>query len=207
VRDPAPEVRRALPLLRAVAWLMFGFFAAPIRVVGRERVPKEGPILVIVNHRSNCDPVVTQYASPRHLRFLARRELFQMGLLGRFVAWFRAVPVSQATADVGAIKAALERLKDGHAVAIYPEGALSPHEGLLPILPGVALLAVGSGVPCVCLGLKNTDAFMPYALERPRWAFRRIVARWGEPRTFGREHDREAVLEWVRSELERLSGD
>jgi 1-acyl-sn-glycerol-3-phosphate acyltransferase len=162
-------------------------------------------LLVLANHVSNADPVLAQFCCPRHLRFMARRELFEMGRLGRFIGWFGAFPVSQSTADVGAVKTALRLLHGGEAVLVFPEGRLSPDGTLVELLPGAALLALRSGAPTVCLGLRGTARLMPFPSERPRWAGAWLVGRWGEPRTFAEGTDPEEVLEWARAELERLS--
>lgn len=197
---------RWLWALKPFAWtLLTGAFGAPMRWRGRRSLPSNGPVLVLANHVSNADPVLAQFCSPRHLRFMARRELFEMGRLGRFIGWFGAFPVSQSTADVGALKTALRLLQDGQAVLVFPEGRLSPDGALTELLPGAAMLALRSGAPTVCLGLCGTPRLMPYPSERPRWAGAWLVGRWGEPRTFPPDAQPDDVLEWARSELVRLS--
>ncbi|MFX8692373.1 lysophospholipid acyltransferase family protein, partial [Acinetobacter baumannii] len=94
---------------------------------GSRHVPRGGALLVIVNHQSNTDPPFVQLVCPRPIHFLARRQLWEWGGLVSFMvrAW-RAVPISQATADRTAIKNALELLNQGRCVGIFPEGQLSP---------------------------------------------------------------------------------
>lgn len=198
---------RSLPWLRPFAWAMLAAaFGAPMRARGRSRVPRHGPLIVLANHASNADPVLAQWACPRHLRFMARRELFGMGRLGRFVDWFGAFPVSQSTADVGALKTALRLLQEGEAVLVFPEGRLSEDGRLGELLPGAAMLALRTGAPTVCLHLRNTARLVPYPKERPQWAGCWLEASWGEPRTFGPGASGEEVLSWARAEIERLEG-
>lgn len=199
-------VHRVFPFLRGIAYLLFGFFACPIRVRDAKRVPAEGAVLVISNHLSNSDPVVVQYASPRLVHFLARRELFGMGLLGKFVSWWRAIPIKQSSADKGAIKSAVELLKSGQAVGIFPEGQLSFDGKLLELFEGTALIVRLSGATCVCVGLKNTNRFMPAPRVFPWWGFSRIEAQWGQPRTFTKSTEPEEIMSWIESELKTLSG-
>jgi len=199
-------LRLAFPWLRGLAWLLFAFFAAPIRVRGAKNVPRSGPLLVFSNHISNCDPVLVQFASPRLLHFMARRELFSMGFMGKLIRWFKAFPVTQSSADKGAIKRALDLVRKGHAVGVFPEGQLSPNGKLIEILPGATLLVRKTNAPCICVGIKGADKMMPYPTATPRWAFTRVTAVWGEPHTFAPDAEPEEVLAWIASELRRLSG-
>ncbi|MBS1715609.1 MAG: 1-acyl-sn-glycerol-3-phosphate acyltransferase [Armatimonadetes bacterium] len=199
-------LRIAFPFLKIVAWSLFAFFAAPIRVKGAKNVPRTGPLLVFSNHVSNSDPVLVQYASPRLLHFMARRELFTMGLMGRFIRWFKAFPVTQSSADKGAIRRALDLVGSGHAVGVFPEGQLSPDGRLIELLPGAALLVRKTGAPCVCVGIRGVEKMMPYPTATPRWAFTTVTAHWGEPRSFGPDAKAEDILDWIGSELRRLSG-
>jgi 1-acyl-sn-glycerol-3-phosphate acyltransferase len=182
------------------------FFAAPIRVLGRRNVPQSGSLLILANHLSNTDPVLVQYSSPRLIHFMARRELFQMGALGRFVAWFKAFPVKQSSADKGAIRTAVELLKAGRTVCVFPEGQLSPDGNLIPLLPGAALVVRMSGAPCVCVGIRGSNRVMPDPSVVPRWAFSRVTLTWGQPRAFPHDASAEEILGWIDGELRQLSG-
>lgn len=199
-------VRRWLPALKALAHGLFLFFAAPVRTLGRRNVPRSGTVLVVSNHMSNCDPLVVQLACPRHIHFLARKEIFSMGLLGKFMAWFRAVPIRQNSADKGAIKSAVSLLRRGGAVGIFPEGQLSPDGELLPLFEGTALIVRMAECPVICVGLRKTNKFMPSPRVVPTWAFQRITARWGQPRAFSKADDPEQIMLWIESELRSLTG-
>lgn len=203
--DHPRMLKVVFPLLRVAAYLLFLFFAAPLRVFGSYRVPRHGPLLVISNHISNTDPVVVQYACPRLIHFLARKELFDMGLLGRFTKWWGAVPIRQSSADKGAIKSAVQLLREGQAVGIFPEGQLSPDGNLIELLEGTALIVRLSGAPCVCLGLRGSNKMMPCPSVIPRWAFASVQARWGEVKTFCKDSTTEEVMSWVEAELRSLT--
>lgn len=205
--DPHPaSVRVCLPVLKTLVWLLFSFFFAPIRVRGLRNVPRSGPLLIISNHISNTDPVVVHFASPRLVHFLARRDLTEMGLVGKFVRWFRIIPIKQSSADKGAIRSAVETLKDGRCVCIFPEGQLSPDGKLIEMLPGTALIVRMAGVPCICVGLQGSNRMMPHPSVVPRWAFAWVTAHWGQPRTFSSDASVEEIMGWAESELLALSG-
>jgi 1-acyl-sn-glycerol-3-phosphate acyltransferase len=199
------QVLLAIPFMRLLATALFWGLAAPIWMRGWWRVPRRGPLLVIANHQSNTDPVVVQYACRRHIRFLTRRDLFTPGPLGKFLRWFGAVPIQQGAPDKTALKTAIELIRQGEAVGIFPEGRLSPDGDLLPMLPGVALIVKRTGVRCICVGLKGTRKVMPYPETKPRLAFSWIIARWGEPRVFRPDASQEEILGWIESELKRLT--
>ena len=200
-----PLVGVLFPILRVVAFFVFLFFAAPLRILQKRNVRRSGPLLVISNHLSNTDPVVVQYSCPRLIHFLARKELFSMGGLGKFVRLWGAVPIKQSSADKGAIKRSIELLKAGECVGIFPEGQLSPDGRLLELFDGTALIVRLSGAPCVCVGLQGTNRVMPHPRVVPTWAFSRITATWGEVKEFSRESTTEEIMGWIESELKRLS--
>lgn len=198
--------RIAYLIVRPFAWLVFLAFGAPMRRRLAKNVPMSGPLLVLSNHLSNTDPVLVQYGSPRLLHFMARRELFEWRFLGSFLRWWRAFPITQSSADTESLKRAVELLRDGNAVCIFPEGQLSPDGSLIELLPGAHLIVRRSEPICICVGLQGTNRLMPHPKMSPQWAGCWLTANWGEPRRFTRETSREEFMAWVESELRQLSG-
>jgi 1-acyl-sn-glycerol-3-phosphate acyltransferase len=115
-----------------------------LHVEGRERVPEEGPVLVVPNHDSQWDPVMVGVALRRRrlLRFLARANLFGMPVVGRLLRGMRQIPIERGAGDRQALGAAEEALNSGEAVCIFPEGKLSNGEQLRA-RSGVGWLARG----------------------------------------------------------------
>lgn len=199
-------LRLTLPLLKGLAWLTFACCGAPMRAWNRRRVPKRGGLLVFANHISNTDPVLVQWACPRPVNFMSRRDMFEMKVIGPLIKWFRAFPVTQSSADKQALRTAIALLEAGQAVMMFPEGKLSESGNLQPIMPGATLLVRKTGVPCICLGITGTDKVMPFAKTSLRWAGgTTLQARWGEPKAFGKDARPEEILEWIESELRTLS--
>ena len=194
----------AFPFIKGICWVTFKILGR-LHSSGAKRMPSQGGVLVFPNHRSDCDPPVVHALSPRPLHFMAKSELFEMRLTA-WAMWFsQAFPVRRGEPDRAALRYAAELAKIGEAVCIFPEGQLSTTGEMLPIKAGVALIVRMAGVPCICLGLKNTSQIVPYGSLRPRFSKNRVEAVWGEPRTFDKDASAEEILGWIEAELKRLS--
>ena len=186
--------------------LVFLRFGAWIKVFGRRQVPRSGGLLVISNHQSSADPPVVQIACSRVIHFLARRELLDIKHIRKFIMWWRIIPISQSSADRGAIKTAVALLKAGRCVGIFPEGQLAADGKLQKILPGVAMILRLSKCPCVCVGLTDTRFVMPDETMVPRWSGRPITANWGHAHQFDTNATTDEIVAWVKGQLESLTG-
>ena len=147
------------------------------RVVGRERIPPRGPLLVVCNHLNNADPIILHALMPRVIHLMAKEELFRrpIGWTARGMSSF---PVRRGQADRQAIRTALEYLAKGSCVGMFPEGTRSKSGGLGRGHPGAGLLAVRSRAPILPVGIVGTSKLRhPLAvLRRPR-----IDIIFGEP--------------------------
>jgi 1-acyl-sn-glycerol-3-phosphate acyltransferase len=197
--------RFTLPLLRVIAWPLFTFWG-PLRTTGAYRVPKKGGVLVLANHISDCDPPYLQLACPRATHFMAKSELFSVPILAPVIRFFGGFPVKRGEPDRTSLRYAIGLLEEGEAVAIFPEGEASETGELLPLKPGVAMIARHSGVPVICCGIRGTNRVIPYRSLVPRPSFHRVEAVWGEPRTFSKESTTEEVLAWVEGQFRSLTG-
>jgi 1-acyl-sn-glycerol-3-phosphate acyltransferase len=195
-----------LPLAKAVSWVLFTLLG-PTRIRSRTRVPRQGGLLILANHRSDVDPVLVQLACPRTVYFMAKSELFQMPILGWVIRFFRAFPVRRGEPDKASVKKAVGYLRAGETVCVFPEGELSETGGMLPLKPGVALIVRMAGVPVICLGLRGTARVLPYGKVIPRPALGWVEAHWGEPRAFELHASGEEILAWAEGELRRLTGE
>lgn len=148
---PQPgEVRE--PLIYSVGRI----FARPwadqwfdLKVYGVSNVPRHGGVLIVSNHQSYLDPILIAVKLPRPLSFLAKSELFANRFAGALLRSLNAFPVRQGAGDVGAVKETIRRLQEGHALNVYPEGTRSPDGEILPMQPGIGLIAKRAGVPVV----------------------------------------------------------
>jgi len=194
------------PLARLISWLIVGLCGRP-KVIGAYRVPRKGPILVLANHRADVDPMAVQLACARNLHFMAKSELFDIKVLGTLMRWGGTFPVKRGEPDRGALRHAAELLKIGEAVCVFPEGQLTETGLVQPPKAGIALIIRMAQCPVICLGIQNTDKIMPYGALIPRPTLHRVIATWGEPRTFPKETPAEEILGWIEGQLRELTDE
>ena len=150
------------------------------RVEGMERVPKEGPLIVVANHFSFVDPPLLTASFPRPLTFVAKAELWEALLSRLFCHAFGLLPIRRGEPDRAALRAASEVLKRGGALGFFPEGTrgLELPKRLKQAHQGVAFLAHTSGAPIVPVGIAGTDVvntpsdIAAYVLKRPAFTVR-----------------------------------
>ena len=110
---------------------------------------------------------------------MAKAELFKIPVFGWLLARLGAFPVVRGTADRKAIRRAIDLLKAGEVVGIFPEGTRTRTGDLLPLQRGAALIALRAGVPVVPVALIGTFKPIRWRVWRP--VFNRIRVRIGEP--------------------------
>lgn len=193
-----------LPLAKLFSRFLF-LFLGPIRSIGNKRVPRSGGLLILSNHLADVDPIVVQVSCPRPIHFMAKSELFTMPVVGTIIKQFKAFPVKRGEPDRASIKRAVQLLRMGEVVCVFPEGQLSEDGNLQELKPGIALLARMAECQVICCGLKNTNRVMPYGKVTPRLSWRFCWARWGEPRTFPKDSETDQIVDWARDQLLSLT--
>lgn len=132
-------------------------------VRGTENLPEEGAAILCANHISWWDPpLVGCLAWPRRVHFMAKAELFKLPVLNIALPRLHAFPVKRDTADRRAIRTALEVVKNGDLLGLFPEGTRSKTGELLPPQPGIGLIAQKSGSPVIPIAIIG-----PYRLFKP----------------------------------------
>jgi 1-acyl-sn-glycerol-3-phosphate acyltransferase len=118
-------------------------------VFGARNLPRTGGALLVSNHQSYLDPVLVALALERECCFMARDSLFRNPIFRHLIERLNAIPVKRGTADLGAVKAALRRLKRGMRLVVFPEATRSVDGTIALMQAGVVLLARKAGVPIV----------------------------------------------------------
>ena len=120
-----------------------------LRVEQEEWIPRRGAALIVANHASFLDPIVLGSACPRKIHFIVLQSMYDLYRLRWFYWGMQAIPVRAEENDSRAIRQALQCLRRGDLVGIFPEGGRSEDGTLQAGKPGAALLAAVSGVPVV----------------------------------------------------------
>jgi len=167
------------------------------RVEGKENVPKQGSLIVVANHLNLIDPPLLGASVPRKINFMAKQELFHPTPGACFVRAYGAFPVRRGELDREALRRALEVLKSGGVVGMFPEGKRSLNNQLLPIQPGTAFVAVRSGAPILPVGISGSEQVknIGFILYRPH-----ITVTIGRPFSLSYSKDKP-----LRSQLPGLS--
>lgn len=111
-----------------------------LRVYHVEKVPGQGPLVLVCNHQSFIDPIFCGIPLKRHLYFLARDTLFKNRFFGWLISSVNTIPVKRGRADLAAMKTVIAKLKEGSAVCLFPEATRTPDGKITPFKPGFGLL-------------------------------------------------------------------
>lgn len=190
-------------VLKGIVALGLRFFCRR-RILGQAQVPSKGGVLILANHRSDCDVIFLQLACRRHISFMAKSPLFEMGKIGKFMVFWQAFAVKQGESDRHALRHAIDLIQDGRVVGVFPEGETSETVRLLPLKPGIALIASQSNCPVVCAGLIGTEGVLPYGKLKPQKSKEPVNVEFGPPFRFQDFDSRESFMAHVKAELLRL---
>ena len=144
----------AIPIVNVYDHLKYNY-----HVIGREKVPDGGCVLV-ANHTQWADPVLvgTALGNQYPLVAMAKKELFQIKLLGPLISALGAFPVDRGTADIGAIKTSLKAVKEGKKLLIFTEGG-TKHKAGNEAKVGAAMIAARTGAPIVPIYISENKKF------------------------------------------------
>src|SRR5438067_524077 len=171
---------------RIAALLMKALFGcvARVHVVRSENANHDGGFLLAANHISHFDPFIISSAIERKIDWMAMAEFFRFPLLGFLLRAVDAFPADRDRADRKTIRTAIERLKQGRIVGVFPEGGIrdgtrSLLEGA-PLRPGASTLAHIARVPILPCVIVGSDRLY----SKKRWLPTRRTPVWiafGEP--------------------------
>ncbi len=155
----------ALVRVLAIAGLRFWF---RVRFIGREHIPTQGAAILTPNHKNFLDAFFVGLATRRHVRYMAKVELFR-GPLAWLLPRLGAFPVRRGATDAQAIETARAILSDGGLVVVFPEGTRveqtdalgSPHHG-------AGRLSLETGAPIIPAAITGTAHLWRGAIPRLR---------------------------------------
>jgi len=159
----------------------------------------DGPLILVGNHRAGVDPLLVQASVNRPLNFLMARDYYDMMWYGRWV--FDAagcIPVMPGGINRRALDTAMQALRQGHVLCIFPEGAANPNIPMRRILPGAVVLALETGAPILPFRVSGVWPFDHRNMWLPFYRRGRAEVRFGEMMHVPRHAaDKSSIREWT----------
>jgi 1-acyl-sn-glycerol-3-phosphate acyltransferase len=163
---------RLSPIFYRLCWLggRFTFLCTMnLRVLRLETAERQGPYVLAITHLSHLEPFLVTTAMWRKIDFIARIEFYRHRVLAWMLRKLNAIKVNRQGVAANTVRTALDRLKMGRIVGIFPEGGVSRGTSSVclggPIKLGVALIACRAGVPvvpCVVVGTHELNQVKPW---------------------------------------------
>jgi 1-acyl-sn-glycerol-3-phosphate acyltransferase len=202
-------------------WLMKYVFLGPLlrmlyrpKAIGLENIPDDGPVILAANHQSFLDDFLLPLVlKKRKATILAKADYFDHWYTRWFFKGAGCVPVRRegGSAGVAALRTAIDALKEGKLVALFPEGTRSPDGRLYRGKTGVARIALEAQAPVIPVAIGGTFELWPYNKKLPKPGSTEI--RFGKPLTFERNFETPAdrfvlrsVTDEIMYEIMMLSG-
>ena len=140
-----------------------------IEFQGVDNIPLEGACIITPNHVSYADPIWITIPMARRVYYMAWDKPFQIPVLGLLMRMFGAFPVNlDVAADASAQREAIELLRKGRALVMFPEGGRTRTGKLMPFKIGAFRLALVHGVPIVPVTIKGAETIWPVGQMLPR---------------------------------------
>jgi len=194
------------PPVVAAARLMFRLLDNRLRVTGAEHIPASGGAVIACTHVSYLDFIycgLGAQPAKRLVRFMAKKEVFDHRISGPLMRGMHHIPVDRSAGQASYLEA-VERLKAGQVVGVFPEATISRSFTVKELKTGAVRMAAEAGVPVVPMALWGTQRL--WTKGRPKELTRRhvpISVVIGEPMRPGAEDSCEELTAELRG---RMSG-
>jgi len=135
-----------------------------VDVAGLERIDPKRCYVLISNHASDFDIWATLGALPMRVRFVAKKELLRVPVLGQALARSGHIVIDRSNPEdaIARINARVaSHVEDGFCILFYAEGTRSPDGSVLPFKKGGVTLAMRTGLPIVPMSISGTRKFLP----------------------------------------------
>lgn len=155
-----------------------------IKIVDKDKIPKEGRFVLCSNHIHVLDPVILSAIVPRQISWMGKKELFSNKILANMWGKLGVFPVDRNEVDLSTIKNSIRILKGEGVLGIFPEGTRVKEMNLENAKPGIALISIKSKAPV-----------LPIYIEGNYKLFSKINIYIGEPIDFSDSYDKKLATE------------
>lgn len=174
----------SLHLVQATFRLMLRVTGVKLTVIGEENVPKDQPVLYIGNHRSYFDILLTYSRCPIRTGYIAKKEMEKWPVLSIWMKYLHCLFLDRSDIKQGlrTILTAIEKIKSGISICIFPEGTRNKAENELDMLPfheGSFKIATKSGCPIIPVSMNNTAEM--FEAHFPRIRPVHVILEYGVP--------------------------
>lgn len=148
--------------------------------VGREHIPRAGPVILVSNHPTLADPFIVAFGTPRWVSWMAYDEAFDWAFFGSVMRLYEAIPLNLERPKPSSIKAAYGTLARGRVLGLFFEGERSFGDALNdPLKPGAARMALRTGATLVPVTISGARRIWPRDQGLPRPG--KVVVRYHPP--------------------------
>jgi 1-acyl-sn-glycerol-3-phosphate acyltransferase len=199
-------------LMRFFAWMLI-HTVHRVHAIDTDRIPEEGPAVLVCNHVSYIDALVIAAASPRPIRFVMDHRIFRTPVVSWIFRAAKAIPIAPAKEDARLMEQAYDRiaaaLNEGELVCIFPEGKLTRDGEIDEFRSGVQHIIARTPVPVIPMALRGLWGSLlsrsdgnPFERSFRRGPWSRLSLSVGEPLAPG-----EVTPDTLRREVLALRGD
>jgi 1-acyl-sn-glycerol-3-phosphate acyltransferase len=129
-------------------------------VSGKENIPHTGPFILAPVHRSYIDTPIASGCTRRRMRFMGKDSMWKRQPLNWMLSALGAFPVTRGSADREAIMRAIQVLKSGEPLVLFPEGERKSGPVVQPLMDGAAYVACKAGVSIIPVGIGGSERVM-----------------------------------------------
>lgn len=174
------------------------------KVIGVEKVPLTGNLIIVSNHASVYDPPLLSASIPRPVSYMAKQELFK-GNFGKLISVLGAYPVNREKFDRTAIRSAMSRIQEGWATGIFLEGTRTPDGRIYEPKLGAAMIAAKTQTSLLPVALLGTEKITKEGKKIPEGV--KVTVKIGDlipPPTSGKKEDLELVTNLCAKAINQL---
>jgi 1-acyl-sn-glycerol-3-phosphate acyltransferase len=164
------------PIFKFWAWLIFRTLGMSVELFGVENLQGVGPFVLVSNHQSLLDIVTVLLLIPHEMRFLAKREIKKVPMIGFTLERSGNIVIDRASGG-RAIRRALEVAQHGYSICVFAEGHRFSDNRVHEFNEGAAWLAIATKLPCIPMAINGTAEVMPRGakLGRPGRRIRLVL--------------------------------